>query len=286
MMQGVMLGLERIFDQTYSTGHSCHGDLRLGLAEFRAHLLMVIEKHLGPHASDASAISFINNLHTNDLYLATACAQHSAVAWSRFMSVYQHYVNDLALYVSPTTDAARELAASVLVDMFLPDRSGHSRIASYDGRSSLATWLRVIVSHRAINERSRMCNSMEHIDSVPEIADASGVRNIEMALRADRYDSMIKDALKSACKDITDRERLILLFRYDEELQVTQIARLIGVHPSTVTRQLERIQEKLRDKVILILTSKYCLEQTAVEECLADITENPSHSILNLIKQV
>ena len=285
MLQGVKSGFESIFDHTYSTGYCCHGDLRLGLEEFRAHLISVIEKHLGPDAPDSSAISFISNLHTNDLYLTVACAQHSAIAWSRFMSLYKQYVNDLALFVSPTADAARELAASVLVDMFLPGRSGHSRIASYDGRSSLATWLRVIVSNRAINERVRICNSMEHIDSVPEIADASGVRNIEMALRADRYKCMIKDALKCACKGLTDRERLILLFRYDEELQVTQIARLIGVHPSTVTRQLERIQEKLRDKVIAILTSKYCLEQNAIEECLADITENPSHSILNLIKQ-
>jgi RNA polymerase sigma-70 factor, ECF subfamily len=279
------LNLEWLIESLYSSGYGCHGDLGLELGGFSKHLFSVVDRYLGSGASRSATINFINNLHTNDLYLAIACAEQKDVAWNRFNSIYNKYIGELAVFVSPNRDAARDLAANLLVDMFLPDCSGRSRIASYDGRSALATWLRIIISRRAINERERKCNKMGRIESMPEIADEMGLRSIEADLRSHQYEYMIKDSFKWACKELIDRERLLLLLRYEDELQLNQIARLLGVHQSTVTRQLVKIQEKLRDEVVSILASKYHLSHAAIEECLADILENPSHSILASIKQ-
>lgn len=273
-----------MFEQAYSEGYTCHGDIRLDPEEFAAYLIAIAEKHLGPGVPRTVALSFIDTLHTSDVYLAAACAQGSAEGWGRFMELYQKYLNAIALSVSPSGDAACELADSVLVEMFLPDRSGHSRIASYHGRSSLATWLRAIVCHRAINERERKDNSLERIESMPEMAEQGGASNIDAILRASRYQDLINDSLRNSCHRLTDRERLLLLLRYDDELQVSQIARLLGVCPSTVTRQLERVQEKLRENVVSTLTSKHNLQPAAIEECLADLRDNPSYSILTLVK--
>jgi len=273
-----------LFEQAYSEGYTCHGDFGLEPEVFAAHLIAIAQKHLGQGVPHAVALNFIDSLHTCDVYLAAACAQRSAEAWSRFMGLYQKYLNAIALSVSPSSDAARELADSVLVEMFLPDRSGHSRIASYHGRSSLATWLRAIVCHRAINERERKDNSLERIESMPEMAEKGSACNIEAILRAARYQDVINDSLRNSCNCLTDRERLLLLLRYDDELQVSQIARLLGVCPSTVTRQLERIQGKLHENVVATLTSKHNLQQAEIEECLADLLDNPSYSILALIK--
>ena len=277
--------LDEMFVKAHSDGYAIHGDLGLSVEDFAAHLIAIIEKRLGKGAPPAAAVSFVDSLHTCDLYLAAACAQHTAAAWSRFMKLYQKYLHDNALSVSPSSDAARELAGGVLVDMFLPDRSGRSRIASYHGRSSLATWLRVIVCHRAINERESKYNTLERIESIPEVAERADVRNIEAVLRAARYEDMIKESLRTCCRRLTDRERLLLLLRYDEELQVSQIARLLGVNPSTVTRQLERVQGKLRENVVSTLASRYKLRQPAIQECLNDLLDNPSHSILTIIKE-
>ena len=277
--------LEELFEKAYSDGYGFHGDLGLEAEVFAGHLTAIAEKHLGPGVPRAVTLSFIDSLHTCDVYLAAACAQHSAAAWSRFMKLYQKYLKDIALSVSPTGDAALELADSVLVEMFLPDRSGRSRIASYHGRSSLATWLRVIVCHRAINERARRDNSLERIESMPAVAVTAGVPTMEAVLRGLRYEDMIEDSLRKSCNCLTDRERLLLLLRYDDELQVSQIARLLGVCPSTVTRQLERVQLKLRENVVSTLAYKHNLQQDAIEECLIDFLDNPSHSIIALIKE-
>jgi RNA polymerase sigma-70 factor len=278
--------LDILIERAYQTGYSLHGDLGLDPGEFASHVTRVVEKHLGKRAGRGAILSFIGNLHTNDLYLSVACAQRSVIAWNRFIVAYNKFINDMAVFVSPSADAARELAATVLVDMFLPDRGGRSRIGSYEGRSSLATWLRMVIANRAVNERERKWNSVERIEEAVDIPDLSGVKRIEESLRSSRYERIIENALRRACRELASRERLILMMRYSDGLQVSQIARLLGVYPSSVTRQLDRIQKKLRDNVIHILEHTHGLEATVIEECLADLIENPYYSILSIIRRM
>lgn len=277
----------RLVTEAYNTGHRRHGDLGMEPERFGSRLLSIARKYLGPQVSWGAVFAFIGKLHVEDLYLSSACAQHSEAAWHQFSLIYRKCIQDLFRYVALSTDAALELADLTLIDMFLPDRSGQSRIASYDGRSSLVTWLRVIVSHRAINERQRMWNRMQRVEPSLDIADASALRTVESRLRTGRYERVFNDSLQSVCSELSAQERLILLWRYEEGLQLGQIARLMGIHQSTVTRQLERLLKRMRGEVISALVSKYQLSPAAIEECLSVIVESSSHSIsvLGLLKQ-
>jgi RNA polymerase sigma-70 factor (ECF subfamily) len=285
MTEELQSSLEAFVARLYRNGHSCHGDLQVGLKEFAVQLWSIIEKSFGENATPDNAVRIINSLHGNDLYLAFACAQHSPVAWDRFTSIYRKYIHDLTAFVCPVKSMVYELAETILTDLFLPDRSGYSRIASYDGRSSLATWLRAVVCHRVINERERKSNGMTQLnEDIFEKADERALVSMEMALRSSRYQVLIKDSLERACNELTDRERLMLLLRYDNGLQLGQIGCLFGLHQSTITRQLERVQTKIRHAVVSILTHKYGLSQAAIDECMAEIVENPGYSLLVLIK--
>jgi len=170
-----------------------------------------------------------------------------------------------------------EVADSVLVSLCLPDRSGCQRIASYDGRSSLATWLRVIVVNRAINHSNERRVASDEI--VTDIPDSRAIVNIESALRAGRYAKALTESLAQAFQTLTARERLMLLWRYEDNLQLGEIAKLLGIHQSNVTRQLLRLQARLRETVIQALASQHHLVSSAIQECLSDITENPHLSI-------
>jgi RNA polymerase sigma-70 factor len=271
-------------ERVYQSGCYFHGDLQIISREFKAHLWAIIEKYLEESATGNNIIRIFNSLHGNDLYLAFACAKHSPQAWDRFTHSYRRYICNLATFVSPAKSMASELAENLFADLFLPDRSGRSRIASYDGRSSLATWLRVIICHRAINERARKCNNMTQLDDLCEKADEGAVRSIEMALRSSRYRLVIRNSLEHACGELTDRERLLLLLRYENGLQLGQIGRLFGLHQANITRQLGRVQAKIRQSFEWTLIHKYKLGQAAIDECLSEIAENPAYSILALIK--
>lgn len=269
--------------QAYRRGCAAHGQLDLQLKDFKSHIIWVASKHLPPDASNPSTINFIRTLHTTDLYLGMACARGTEAAWDRLTLMYGGYIQAIANFATSANSAATEIADNVLVDLFLPGPSGQSRIASYEGRSSLATWLRVVVSHHAANERERFSNRMGS-PSVPDIADEQALSRMDASLRAWRYEGMILASLRSSCDCLTERERLILLLRYDDGLQFGQIARLFGVHQSTITRQIERACKRLREEVIATLSSKYYLNSAEINECQEDLLENPGYSVLALLK--
>lgn len=277
--------LERLIAQAYHDGQARYGDLGLANDVFKAHVLDIVKKHLGLCCSTSAALCFIKNLHTTDLYLSIACAQGSESAWSVFNATYRKYIRDLAAFTNPTPNAF-ELADSILVDLYLPNHSGHSRIASFEGRSSLATWLRIVVGHRVINEHERTRKTESAGELLIEIGDDLAQHTLDVSLRACRYEHIVDESFRRSCLCLTDRERLILLLRFDEELQLGEIARLLGVHQSTITRQLDRACKKLREVMITTLATTYRLNQAAISECQEDILENPAYSFLNAIKSV
>ena len=292
---------ESIVTTAYCDGRTRFGDLGLPLHTLSQRIRATIKKHLGISPPPPQEVEFARSLHGGDLYLATACAQHSpgmmnsengstdpenaGGAWQVLVTTYKEFICDLLRFFYSTSFEAQDLADSILADLFLPDRSGTSRIASYDGRSSLSAWLRVVVCNRAINAR-RSSATVETAGIQTEIPDASALESIELTVLARRYGAALSDSLKSACSRLTPRERLILLWRYEDGLQLGQIAPLLGLHQSNVTRQLERMQGELRQEVVSILGQKHGLSRSAIEECIQDIVENPRHgvSILDLIK--
>lgn len=269
--------------QAYSDGYTLHGDIDLDRETFENGVHVVIEKHLGPDAPDSARLSFLRTLHTNDLYLAAACAQASEQAWRRFVAVYQKHINDVARFVA-RSDLAYELANNVLTDLFMPGRSGRSRIASFDGRESLGTWLRAVINHRAINQGLLKWNTFDSIDRAAEVADNSGIRRIEASIRGSRYESILPDAFERSIQSLTDRERLLLVLRYEDGLRIVEIAEVLRVHPSGVTRQLRQICLKLQKKIISVLALRHHLGPAAIRECVLDLLENPAYSLLEVLK--
>lgn len=270
--------------QAYSIGYASHGDIDLQPERFETQLCLVIAKHVGSNAPASTQLSFGGTLRTTDLYLTIACAQPTESAWRRFAVAYQRYIDAVARFVSPTNSVARELAENLLADLFLPDGSGGSRIASFDGRQSLATWLRVLISRRAINHGLLKWNGFEHGDRSPDLEDKSSIDRIESAIRRNRYGTILHDAFELASRSLTDCDRLMLLLRYDDGLRVVEIAKAFGVHPSGITRQFQHLHLKLQKKIVSILAVKYHLGPEAIKECLIDVMENPAHSLLVFLK--
>lgn len=292
--------VEEIIAGVFAEGETHFGNLGLDLFTYTNRIDSIIRKHLGKSPSSDCAVRFVRTLHGRDLYLATACskfspgmdeqcpeepAERDGAAWKVLEKTYKGLIYDLVRFFYRSSFVAQDLADNILADLFLPDRSGRSRIASYDGRSSLGTWLRVVICNRSINaQRCSAC--AKSTDLQPDLPDGPALENIELTVRAQRYGTAMEDALASACRELTPRERLMLLWRYQDGLQLGQIAQLLGIHQSNVTRQLERMQGKLREDVIAILAKRHRLSGSAIQECLEDVVENPRHqlSILEFVK--
>lgn len=266
--------------QSYENAYACHGDFGLGPETYLNHIQSIIEKRLGADQLSSVTCEFVSKLHSEDLYHAVACAQGSEVAWSRFTLKYGSYIQRVSRYTCSSTIAAKDLADSIPGHIFMPDSNGRSRMASYEGFSPLTTWLAAIIKHKAFNEHRLKSNNLENLDRVMEEADESSIHKIELFITASRYEPGIRDSIRQAFSLLSDRERFILRLRYEQELKISQIAYMLKVKPPAVSRQLDRIREKLRKHVIAILETSHKLDLVVIQECLANIVENPEHFTL------
>ena len=91
--------------------------------------------------------------HEKDLELARACERGDETAWNRFIGEYRPILYRSADAIDPS-GGAREVADSLYAELYgLKESEGKrkSLFAYFQGRSSLATWLRAILAQRYVD---------------------------------------------------------------------------------------------------------------------------------------
>jgi RNA polymerase sigma factor (sigma-70 family) len=174
----------------------------------------------------------------------------------------------------------------MMAHLFFRDREGQSRIASYDGRSSLATWLSAIIRHQAINQRQLKLNDVEPLDSLPDIPNPNAVSALEAVLFQSKYGEAITDSFKWAARQLSERERLVLALRFEDEMLATEIAKMLHVHPAQITRTVKQAEIKFHEAVLTRLTAHHGLGEPAIEECIGQILRQRETSIAALLHVV
>src|SRR5690606_7651954 len=103
-------------------------------------------------ADPADPGRYLTGLHLEDLALACACEDGHERAW-------EHFIHQLRPVLYRSADAlapgggAREIADGIYADLFgTEERDGvrRSLFRYFHGRSSLATWLRAVLSQRYV----------------------------------------------------------------------------------------------------------------------------------------
>ena len=274
---------ERIVAAAFHAAEQFHTPLDLAYDVFAARVHELALKYQCASEPEALA-SFLKGIHTNDLYLALACAHGSARAWFCFVSRYTCLIYSQALYVSRKKEDATETASAVIENILTPGAGGQHRLRSFEGRSSLATWLRVLVRNVLETARRARINAVEFGPKV-DIVDESGVAKVESWVLSGRYYGAATAALREACDALPQRFRRVLLLRYEEGLALADIARLLHVHESTVIRQIQEAQSILRLSTRRAL-QKNGLSSQAISECIHDLVCNPRYSLLATLTSV
>jgi RNA polymerase sigma-70 factor (ECF subfamily) len=180
------------------------------------------------------------------LALAAACAAGDEAAWDRFVREFRPILYRAADALDPH-GRAREIADSLYADLYgLKERGGErqSLFRYYQGRSSLATWLRAVLAQRWI-DRVRADRRIDPLPDDVEPAMMAAAPNVDRARHAERFER----ALDGAVAALDPRDRLRLRCYYAREMKLAAIGRLLGESEATASRHLARIRRTLRQEV-------------------------------------
>lgn len=222
----------------------------------------------GAEADPRKIPHLLSSLRADDLALALGCAQGNEPAWDHFCLEYRGVLYGAAYALVREEARARELADSLLSELFVIERSEgapQSRFAYFHGRSSLKTWLRAVVYQKFVDEYRRE----RRLEPLPE--DSAGPTATERSVSKQddrRYSDCLSQAVETALRELPANEKLLLSYYYVQQLTLKQIGRLTGEHEATISRHLESLRKKLRKRIENHLRRVSKLSAFEVDRCL------------------
>src|SRR5258708_38808892 len=154
-------------DRLYSTSNAA--TWHVSRSSFASALWRSFDRRFGADTvslTRAEGVRFLDSLHAVDLALAIGCRDGDADAWRHLVSTYRAPVDAFARAVLGNSTRASEIADSLWADLYgLRGNDGDRRspLEHYRGRSSLMSWMRVVVT-RLEADRWRATRRMEPLD--------------------------------------------------------------------------------------------------------------------------
>ncbi len=143
----------------------------------------------------------------------------------------QAMVFSLAHYFLRDRATAEDLAQEVFIHLY-------QNLASIESSDHLKFWLRKVTSHRCIDYARKRKMQTVSVDDAPE-----------PSVNFDFGDTLMTAALRRIVATLPEKPRLVVTLRYQEDLDPTEIAEVLGMPLNTVKSHLRRSLAILREKV-------------------------------------
>src|SRR5215470_1205264 len=264
--------VQSIVNEMLTELHARAGCERVGLTResFSAILCEVGAKYGA--SSESEARTFFLGLRIDELALARACVAGDNSAWEIFLTRYREKLYLSALRIAREDSAARELADSLYADLYgTTTREGHrvSKLASYTGRGSLEGWLRTVLAQEYVNRYRRT----KRLVSLEEESEEGAQFRAPDPEPVTPTDNRLARATDQALSELSAEDRTILSAYYLDGRTLAEIARMLGVHESTISRKLDKLAKSLRKQLIAALTRGGMSRRQAEEALETDVRD-------------
>lgn len=214
--------------------------------------------------SPSELTKYYGSLHLADLALACACGDGNEAAWDHFVAEFRPALYRAADAID-RTGRAREVADALYGELF-----SRSLFRYFHGRSSLATWLRSLVSQRYV-DRLRETQRLDPLPDEEVQADrpAGGVDPDR-----GRFAAAMRSVLTAAIAGLEPRDRLRLRCYYAEAMTLAHIGRLTRESEATVSRHLARTRKTMREQIERRLKDEQGFSTDEIRECVASVIDD------------
>ena len=150
--------------------------------------------------------------------------------FAELVSTYQRMVFSIAYHFLHDRAGAEDVAQEVFLKL-------HRTLSSLKSQAHISAWLCKVTSHRCID----YARSRRRTISLEEIPEPDS--------ECKPGDPLMASLLQRAVASLPPKARIVVVLRYQEELEPAEIARVLGWRLNTVKSQLQRSLALLRQKL-------------------------------------
>ena len=266
--------MQSVVDELLVDLHAKSGCEKVGLTResFAVILCEVGSKHTTATTSETEIRTFFLSLRVDELALARACAAGVNSAWEVFLTRFREKLYLSALRIAREDSAARELADTLYADLYGTNtRDGQrvSKLASYTGRGSLEGWLRTVLAQEYVN-RYRRTKRLVSLDEESEEGIQFRAPEPDPVPAADQR---LGQATDEVLAFLSGEDRMVLSAYYLDGRTLAEIARMLGVHESTISRKLDKLAKSLRKQIVAALARRGMSRRQAEEALEVDVRD-------------
>ena len=221
-------------------------------------------------------------LHTADLYLAFACLEGDGRATRDFCSRYREQIGRSCRSRAGRVVDVPELEQAILLAFVVGDRDRPPKLRQYRGEGPLRRFVRAAATRAALNrirdDRRRRETALRsrHGRAVLPCSPVDAAARI-------RYGPQLRAAFARAFEALGDRDRNVLRYAVVGGLSPDRIARIYGVHRTTIVRWSAAarltVAQRTRDELVRHLS----IEPAAAESLARLLRSDPEVSIARLL---
>jgi RNA polymerase sigma-70 factor, ECF subfamily len=225
-------------------------------------------------SSETEVRTFFLSLRVDELALARACAAGVNSAWEIFLTRFREKLYLSALRIAREDSAARELADTLYADLY--------GTSTRDGQRSLQSSPPTPAADRSRAGCARSWpRNMSTATAAPETPGqprrgSRGRRAIPRPRARPSFRLPIQrlaQATDEAIASLSGEDRMVLSAYYLDGRTLAEIARMLGVHESTISRKLDKLAKSLRKQIVAALGRRGMSRRQAEEALEVDVRD-------------
>ncbi len=222
-------------------------------------------------------------LRTADLWLACACGGGDRAALTAFERAYGRDIDVALASLGAPGHVADEARQIVRTRLFVAAPGAEPVIHRYGGRGDLRAWVRATTVRAAIDliRGARREIPTEDVGLEAPISE----RDPELAQLRTRYGAEFKEAFGEAFAALARPDRVLLRYRYVDDLDVDGIGAIYRVHRSTAARWLQRIRNELLEDTRARLAARLAVATSELDSILRFIGSQLDASISSALRR-
>lgn len=239
-------------------------------------IVAVVVQKYAAEADEAAVVALIDSLKIEELALTRGCALGSEFAWEVVLTRYRASLYGAAYSIAKDEATGRELADSLYADLYGLPADGRSRVSKltyYMGRGSLEGWLRTVLAQEHINRYRSAKKTVSLEEQIEE-----GLQLQAAVMEPSAPTSEAEQAASEVLTTLSAEDRVLLASYYLDGRTLAEIARVLRVHESTISRKLDRltgaIRKDIRSRLIRRGMSARQADEAMQELDVRDVTLN------------
>jgi len=261
-------GMQPLVDERFAAAAAAK--YGIPVTDFGVLLAEVLAKYLAPTSSESEIREFVLSLRVEELVLARACAVGNEAAWDAFLIRYRERLYDAGIGIAKDYNAGRELADSLYAELCGAGSHAASPLLSYMGYGSLEGWLRTIMA-RSFIDRYR---SEHRLVSLEEESEEGGMQlAAPNPAPAPAVDQRLESAVDEALAGLDAEEGFILASFFLHDRTLAEVAAVLKLHESTVSRRVQKITANLRKQIVKSMMRRGMSRRQADEALETDVRD-------------